>query len=120
MSARRLVAYVFVRDEHGRSVRFGPHDEVPGWAAEQIRNQHAWEQTGDEGQAPDVHDSPTAPPEADEAPTVEHPEPPPRAGRGSGATAWASYAREVGVQVGEHDSRDDIITALEAAGIRTD
>jgi hypothetical protein len=169
MSGRRLVAYVFVRDEHGRSRRFGPHDDVPGWAAEKIRNPRAWpadeepdEQqddddqeagvtgtpdnggatAGDEGQAPaapteeaesagsseqsdpsdtvepvqpvEVHEQPDPP----AAPAAV--EPPPRSGRGSGAPVWAKYAGDHGVQVGQHDSREDIIAALEAAGVRTD
>lgn len=173
MSGRRLVAYVFVRDEHGRSVRFGPRDDVPGWAAEKIRNPRAWaadedpdEQddnelqdiltAGDEqGQAPGGSPGDSAPVEGQgqgqaPAPTPdaveqtgpantaapvqpgevhEQPnppaapaavEPPPRSGRGSGAPVWAKYASDHGVEVGEDDSRDDIIAALEAAGIRTD
>lgn len=131
MSTRRLVAYVYVRDEHGWPVRFGPHDDVPDWAAEQIRNPHAWasEQPGAAPGSPPAGAAATPPPADTTAPTsagqapatpTTSTEPPPRAGKGSGTAAWAAYARGNGVQVGPQDSREDIIAALEAAGIRTD
>lgn len=37
---------------------------------------------------------------------------PPTAGPGSSRKAWAGYAESVGVYVGEHMTRDDIIEAV--------
>jgi hypothetical protein len=45
---------------------------------------------------------------------------PPKSGRGSGAKAWASYAQANGLDVDEDASKDDIIAALEAAGVPTE
>lgn len=51
----------------------------------------------------------------DEAVTV-----PARAGRGSSRDAWAAYAAREGVAVGDDDTREDIIAALDAAGVPTE
>lgn len=40
--ARELVAYVHVVDEAGAPAVFGPGDDVPAWAQEQIVNPDAW------------------------------------------------------------------------------
>lgn len=41
---RRLARTVYVNDpDTGLPARFGPDDEVPDWAAEQITNEGAWE-----------------------------------------------------------------------------
>lgn len=45
---------------------------------------------------------------------------PPKAGPGSGASKWREFAAASGHQVDESMSRDDVIAALEAAGIRTE
>lgn len=59
----------------------------------------------------------------------ELPPPPPRAGKGSGVDVWAAYAGDVvvagrldaaGQHIGEDASREDIWTALEAAGVPLD
>lgn len=34
--ARELTTYVWLSDEHGNPVGFGPGDEVPAWAADKI------------------------------------------------------------------------------------
>lgn len=44
-------------------------------------------------------------------------EAPPKAGPGSSRDAWAEYAAQVGVEVGEDVSRDEIIEAVEAAEV---
>lgn len=46
--------------------------------------------------------------------------PPPKAGQGSSAEAWRTYAAAVGVEVAGDASRDDVITAVEAAGKPTE
>lgn len=43
----------------------------------------------------------------------EIPEPPPRAGKGSGRDEWAAYAAFLGVAVSDDDSRDDIAAAVD-------
>lgn len=43
-----LRTVVYVRDEGGRLHRFGPGDDVPGWASKKITNTAAW----DDGEAP--------------------------------------------------------------------
>lgn len=45
---------------------------------------------------------------------------PPKAGPGSGASKWREFAAASGHPVDESMSRDDVIAALEAAGIRTE
>lgn len=45
---------------------------------------------------------------------------PPKAGPGSGAPKWREFAAASGHPVDESMSRDDVIAALEAAGIRTE
>ena len=45
--------------------------------------------------------------------------PPPRTGRGSGKDAWVAYAAANDVTVADDASRDDIIAALDAAGVDT-
>lgn len=46
--------------------------------------------------------------------------PPPRSGAGSGRDAWAAYALEHDVPVPDDAHREDIITALDAAGVATE
>lgn len=48
------------------------------------------------------------------------PVPPPKGGAGSGADEWRKYCAAVGVEVPEDASREDCITALEAAGKPTE
>lgn len=52
-----------------------------------------------------------------EADSVERPAPPARAGRGSSAEAWRTWATNAGVTVPDDASRDDIIAACERAGV---
>lgn len=44
---------------------------------------------------------------------------PPRAGQGSGREKWADYAAAKGVTVDDEASRDEIIAALDNAGVAT-
>lgn len=46
--------------------------------------------------------------------------PPPKAGKGSSREAWAEYADANDVGYGPDDGRDDIIAAVEAAGVPTE
>ncbi|MFF0823053.1 hypothetical protein ACFYUR_22050 [Micromonospora haikouensis] len=46
--------------------------------------------------------------------------PPPKGGAGSGAPAWREYAARRGVEVSADASREDVIAALDEAGVRTE
>ena len=39
---RRLIRTVIVRNDRHEAVAFGPNDDVPAWAAEQITNPDVW------------------------------------------------------------------------------
>lgn len=71
-----LRAHVAVIDSDGATAWFGPGDEPPAWAAEQILNPDAW---GDD--SADEHDAPAEPePESEpEAEPEPEPEPEPEA-----------------------------------------
>jgi hypothetical protein len=97
-----LVSYVHVtHPEQGLPVAFGPDDDLPDWAAEQM-GAHCFEGG--------VH------------PHADRPEgtPPPRNGPGSSKDAWAEYAIEKDVEVPPDASREQIIAALADAGIPVD
>lgn len=47
-------------------------------------------------------------------------DPPPKAGSGSSRAKWADYAALHNVAVSDDDTRDDIVAAVAAAGVRTD
>lgn len=89
-----LVYTVYLSDAEGVPHHFGPGDEVPDWARKAITNPDAWD-----GAATD-DDSP-----------------PPQGGPGSGLKAWLAYAEKHGVAVDSEWSRDDVIEALEKAGV---
>ncbi len=105
----RLNCHVPVTDELLRVHVFGPDDEVPEWALKKITNPNVWA---------------TQPKKA--APSEVVLEVPPRHGRGSSASAWRAYAERttaaegMHIEIPEDASRDDIIEALEGAGIRTE
>jgi hypothetical protein len=111
--ARTLKTFVTVhrRDDQGEltgeSGTFGPKDdpkdELPGWARTAITNPDVWDGADDSSD--------------DGASAVEVP---PRGGPGSGAPAWRSYARSIGVEVADDASREDVIEALEDAGKPTE
>ena len=127
----KLATFVHVADDTGAMHVFGPDDKVPAWAASKITNPMAWKggkvaDPADEitrlrarlaelekGQAKE----PTpAPPDAKPAASGI----PPKGGAGSGAPAWREYAVSKGVEVSADASRDDVIAALDAAGIPTE
>ena len=131
---RRLKAYVHVHMPDGQTVVVGPDDTVPDELAALITNPGAWVgeaaepdrappspgaenavDDADEDQAADDQESggdePQDPDSADHLPV------PPRSGAGSGAAAWAVYARASGLDVPADAGRADIIAALTAAGL---
>ncbi|WBB73241.1 hypothetical protein O7602_26735 [Micromonospora sp. WMMD1128] len=129
MSGLRLATYVHVADEHDQMHVFGPDSAVPAWAAKKITNPDAW--VG--GKVPSAIEEPQE--EAArlrarlaelEAQTVgggEEPPrdgPPPKGGPGSGAPAWREYAASKQVEVPADASREIVVAALEAAGVRTE
>ncbi|RAO26478.1 hypothetical protein PSN13_06506 [Micromonospora saelicesensis] len=46
--------------------------------------------------------------------------PPPKGGAGSGAPSWREYAARNNVEVASDASREDVVAALDAAGVRTE
>ena len=82
--------------------------------------------TDDPGEDPDQDEDPDDPAQDHEQDDAQQQqdqtadvvgEPPPRAGRGSSATAWQRFADANGVQVAEGASQRDIIAACEQAGV---
>ncbi|OUD02565.1 hypothetical protein [Streptomyces swartbergensis] len=108
-SEKQLVAYVHVRDVGGRTVAYGPGEDVPAWARKQITNPKAW----GEGEAAATSSAEAPPP----AGTGDDLEAPPRAGKGSGVDAWRAFAERKGVDVDQDATREQIIAACEAAGV---
>lgn len=98
-----LTVYVAVRDEAGDVQSFGPGDDVPPWAKRLITNPNVWDGGLPDSDPDSVEDEPSGPP--------------PRAGKGSGETAWRAYAESQGVDVSDAEGRDDIIDVLDAAGV---
>ena len=97
--ARQLVSHVHVfnEDKGDYEVLAGgtPEGDVPAWAVKAMGD-HVW-----------VDDSK----DADEGGE------PPRSGAGSGKQAWTDFAAANGVEVGDDDTRDDIIAKLADAGV---
>ena len=117
--------HVPVRDKSGHTVGvevFGPNDRLPDWAVQAISNPAAW--VGDVWPGQEAADQ--AERDAEEAARRSaaggqggDEEPPPRNGSGSGVDAWADYSRRHGVEVPAEAKREDIIAALDTAGVRT-
>lgn len=110
----QLKTFVAVRDDDGTVHSFGPGAEVPAWASKKITNPAAWEDG-------------TVPEQAAGADTTSgqsggsSPEPPPKGGKGSGLDDWLAYAAHFPqVPLPEDPSRDDVIDALDEAGVRTE
>lgn len=95
MAGRKLAANVHVG---GRFFEAGSTPEKE--FADQITNPKAWGE--------------------DEAAEAASDGPPPKAGRGSGKEAWAAYAEAKDVEFDADASRDEIIAAVEAAGVPTE
>lgn len=106
--SKKLAVNVIVVGEDGSPVALLAGDKVPDWASEQVGD-HCFEGHGDnnEGLPAEL--------ESEEGSGI-----PPKSGRGSGAKAWVGYAQANGLDVDENASKDDIITALEAAGVPTE
>jgi hypothetical protein len=103
--ARRLHSYV-----HVDGVAYGPDDEVPAEVANRI-GAHAWQDSGQSEDGPGTvgFDDPGAGGGETAAP--------PRSGRGSGIEAWRQFAEANGVDTDDEMSRDDVIAAVESAGV---
>jgi len=110
--ARKLSTFVTVHERNdegeptGRSETYGPNDTLPAWAEKAITNPDVW---ADAEQA-------SAPAE----PVVDQDGPPPKGGAGSGAPAWREYAARNDVEVASDASRENVVAALDAAGVRTE
>lgn len=94
----RVNAYVYVTSKDGvERAWLAPGDALPTWATVDSR-------------LIEDRDAATEP-SAPVSPGGE----PPRAGKGSGLTAWQEYAASVGVAYDSEMSRDDIIAAVDAS-----
>lgn len=113
--ARRLNTTIHVHVD-GASRVYGPADEVPDEVAALITTPGVWADNAEGTDQPD---------EADNAEgTDEVPDKvgglPPKQGKGSGVKAWRAYADTKGFETDDDISRDEIIAALDAAGIPTE
>jgi hypothetical protein len=93
----------FCVHDDGVPVWYAPGDSVPAKHAKLVSNQAVLE-GGDGGGSGGSTDS----------------EIPPKGGAGSGKEAWADYAKANGVDVPDDATRDDIIAALDKAGVPTE
>lgn len=116
--ARRLTGYTAVRDDDGITHSFGPGSDVPDWAAKRITNPKLWD--GDEATDSDDGGDPAGAGDGGGDGGKNLPEPPPKGGKGSGEDKWREYAAAAGVDVSDAQDRDDIITLLELAEVRTE
>lgn len=108
MSKPELASFVYVTDEGGDPVAFGPGDTVPAWAAEQITNPKAWKVAWSvEPAVVDVELSPVAVTDPSTAAGA-----PPTHGRGSSREAWLEYADDLGVPVPADATRDEIVALV--------
>ena len=88
-----------LHDRDGNLVSVMPGDEIPSWA--EVTNPYVLGKEESESAASDgTSDGP-----------------PPRAGKGSGEPAWRKYAEDNGVDVSGLEGRDDIIAAVDKAGV---
>lgn len=108
----KLNTTVHLEDGNGKRHVFAPGQDLPDWAAEKITNPDVWDEepAGASSHAPPAGGGEQPPPAS----------PPPRSGSGSGRDAWAKYAQDNRVDVADGTSREDIIAALEKAGVPVD
>lgn len=98
----RLNVHVHVRKDDGTHEVFGPDDEVPAWAVAQITNPNVWDE---------------APTDRETEASEEDSEVPPKGGPSATRERWADYAKSKGLAVRDEWKRDDIIAAMENAGL---
>lgn len=120
MAARKLATYVHVYDDHGAVTVFGPNDDVPAWAQKKITNPDVWADSDDEPDSAPADPGNSGGIGDGEGAGDSDGQVPPRGGAGSGAEAWRAYAAAKGVEVAADAGRDDVIAALEEAGVPTE
>lgn len=110
----KLAMNAVVHDaETGRTVVLHRGTEVTGRTLTLITNPNIWEDPEETAEALAEFE---ASQKTEEEPTDAVVEPP-RAGRGSGRDAWVLFAAAHGVEVGDEDTREDVIAALASAGV---
>ncbi|MCV7434819.1 hypothetical protein [Mycolicibacterium bacteremicum] len=102
MATNKSEYALYLNDKDGSLVTVMPGEDIPSWA--KVTNPYVLGKDSEE-------------PGSGESEEVESSGPPPRAGKGSGEAAWRAYAEEQGVDVSGAEGRDDIIDALDAAGV---
>lgn len=118
-----------MKDSKGNPAVVLPGGEIPAWAVGQVTNPYALgEETDsvDEDADEDADDSEGIDDGDDDddgddldGEDADDDAPPPLNGKGSSAKAWAAYAGKKGFEV-EGLSRDEIVDALRAEGIRVE
>lgn len=93
--------YVLVTGPGGDVVQLKPGDKLPDYVDPEKFGDHCFES-------------------ADGGESAGGDGPPPQSGKGSGKDAWHAYAAASGVEVDDDASREDVIAALEAAGVATE
>lgn len=117
--ARRLNTYVHVHVD-GISTVYGPEDKIPGAVAALITNPHVWEGAEEEQEVEEATAPAATEESAEESDAPDAGKIPPKSGRGSGLPAWRDYADKNGFETDDDVTREEIIAALEAAGIPTE
>lgn len=105
-AADKFTKTVALRDELGNVQTFGPpltRGDLPDWAQSQVTNPALFESDEPVDNGGGGEDAP-----------------PPKSGKGSGEVAWRDYAESQGLDVSDLETRDAIIDALEAEGVRTE
>lgn len=106
MGGRRLVANVALRHPETGTVHIvAAGSPTPAWAEALIGNDELYDDEAADGPAP-----------ASQEPSAA----PPKSGPGSGRDAWAAYAQASGHPAADGAGRDDIVSALQSAGIATE
>lgn len=109
---RRLRSYVHVRDDKHVTHVFGPDDEIPAWAAEQITNPKAWAPHPDDDQRQSAGNGNGAAAGTEQPATGGRP---PKVGTGSSREDWAAYAAAHDIEMPGNATKAEIIAAVEAA-----
>jgi hypothetical protein len=108
----KLALTTHVHDpETGRTVVLNRGTDVQGRLLLLISNPGVWADPEEADRARSEFENAQA---SDGEEPVEALVEPPRSGAGSGRDAWVSFAAQQGVDVGDDDTRDDIIAAVDA------
>lgn len=121
----KLTQNTMLYDEHGELVFLFAGDEAPEWAKSQL-GKHLFEKSeSPKSVSESIADGETVRSAAGKLPVVEAKEEEEEKGvtqpkRGASAAAWRKYASAAGVNIEKGMTRDEIVEAVEAAGIEVE